>query len=328
MKLAIAGTGMIVREALSGLRQWGWEPAAICSTPRSGEKARALAEQHGCPAVYTDYPAMLRETEADAVYLGVPNALHFAMASQALEAGWNVIVEKPLASNLREAQALAALAREKGLFLYEAITTVYQPDYAALRENLHRVGTVKLVTCNFSQYSSRYDAFLRGETAPVFDPARSGGALMDLNLYNIHWLLGLFGPPEQVEYHANMDRGVDTSGAALLRYPGFQAVSLAAKDCGAPARYTVQGTRGCLFQDTPANLCGAVTLRLNDGAEERFHTPTRHRMEREFQVFARAIADRDLAHCYAALDGSLAVSRVLTQARQSAGIRFPADGAE
>ena len=112
MKLAIAGTGMIVREALHGLRQWGWEPAAICSTPRSGAKARDLAERYGCPAVYTDYPAMLREAEADAVYLGVPNALHFTMASQALEAGWDVIVEKPLASNLRQAQALAALARE------------------------------------------------------------------------------------------------------------------------------------------------------------------------------------------------------------------------
>lgn len=325
MKLAIAGTGMIVREALSGLRQWGWEPAAICSTPRSEAKARTLAEQYGCGAVYTDYPAMLRETEADAVYLGVPNALHFAMASQALEAGWNVIVEKPLASNLREAQALASLAREKGLLLYEAITTIYQPDYAALKENLHRVGTVKLVTCNFSQYSSRYDAFQRGEIAPAFDPAQSGGALMDLNLYNIHWLLGLFGPPEQVEYHANMDRGVDTSGAALLRYPGFQAVSLAAKDCGAPTRYAVQGTKGYLLQDTPANLCGEVTLHLNDGTEERFHTPTGHRMEMEFRVFARTIADHDLAHCYGALDSSLAVSRVLTQARQSAGIQFPAD---
>lgn len=71
-----------------------------------------------------------------------------------------------------------------------------------------------------------------------------------------------------------------------------------------------------------------MTLRLNDGTEERFHTPTGHRMEMEFRVFARAIADRDLAHCYAALDSSLAVSRVLTQARQSAGIRFPADETE
>ncbi len=328
MKLAIAGTGMIACEALSGLRAWGWGPAAICSTPRSAAKARALAERYGCPAVYTDYPAMLRETEADAIYLGVPNALHFAMASQALEAGRSVIVEKPLASNLREAQALAALAREKELFLYEAITTVYQPDYAALRENLHRVGTVKLVTCNFSQYSSRYDAFQRGETAPVFDPAQAGGALMDLNLYNIHWLLGLFGPPERVEYHANMDRGVDTSGAALLGYPGFQAVSLAAKDCGAPARYAIQGTKGCLLQDTPANLCGAVTLRLNGGTEERFHTPTGHRMEMEFRIFAQKIAARDLAHCYGALENSLAVCRVLTQARQYAGIRFPADAAK
>ena len=284
-----------------------------------------MAEQCGCPAVYTDYAAMLRETDADAVYLGVPNALHYRMAEQALLAGRNVILEKPLASNLREAQQLSALARQEKLFLYEAITTVYQPDYAALKENLHRIGEIKLVTCNFSQYSSRYDAFQRGEIAPVFDTAQSGGVLMDLNLYNIHWLLGLFGVPEQVEYHANMDRGVDTSGIVLLRYPGFQAVSLAAKDCGAPTQYVIEGTEGYLMQNTPANICGEVTLHFNDGGEERFHTPTGHRMETEFRVFAQKIADGILDHCYAALDRSLEVSSVLTQARKSAGIRFPAD---
>ena len=325
MKLAIAGTGMIVQEVLPFLPQWGWEAAAICSTPASEEKARTLAARQGCPAVHTDYAAMLAETEADAVYLGVPNFLHARMAEQALLAGHHVIVEKPLTSNFREAEALSTLARERGLFLYEAITTLYQPDYAALKEQLPRVGEIRLVSCNFSQYSSRYDAFRRGGLPPVFDPARSGGALMDLNLYNIHWLAGLFGSPARISYHANLERGIDVSGILLLEYPAFQAASIAAKDCSAPARYLIQGTEGCLIQDTPANLCGPVTLRRNDGAEEQLHTPVQHRMEAEFRAFARQMQAGDLSACYAALDHSLEVSRLLTQARQSAGIRFPAD---
>lgn len=325
MKLAIVGAGQIVQELLPHLREWGWDPAAICATQHSVAKARELAQAHGCPAVYTDYSAMLSEIGADAVYLGVPNSLHFDMAKQALLAGWNVIVEKPMTSTFREAEELADLARERRLFLYEAITTIYQPDYAALKAQLHRVGSVKLVSCNYSQYSSRYDAFRRGEVLPAFDPAKSGGALMDLNLYNLHWLLGLFGTPEQVEYHANIAREIDTSGVLLLRYPGFQAVSIAAKDCSAPSRYIIQGTKGYLTQDTPANLCGAVTLHLKGGKEETFHTPTRHRMETEFLAFARQIQGRNPDACYAALEHSLAVIRVQTQARQFAGIRFPAD---
>lgn len=325
MKLAIVGTGKIVEEALPYLAGWGWEAAAVCTTPRSAEKGRTLAAQCGGARVYTDCAAMLAHAQADAVYIASPNALHYDMALQALRAGWNVIVEKPMTGSIRQAEELAALAREKRRFLYEAVSTIYQPDYAALRANLSRVGEVKLVSCNFSQYSSRYDAFRRGEVLPVFDPAMSGGALMDLNLYNLHWLTGLFGPPEELTYHANIERGIDTSGIVVLRYPGFQAVSTAAKDCAAPCRYIVQGTSGYLTQDTPANQCGEVTLHLNGGGEERFHTPVGHRMEAEFRAFARQIAEGDLEACYAALEQSLRVSWMLTRARASAGIRFPED---
>ena len=236
-----------------------------------------------------------------------------------------MIVEKPITSNLWEAERLADLAKEKQLFLYEAITTLYQPDYATLKAQLHRIGTIKLVSCNFSQYSSRYDAFRRGETAPAFDPAQSGGALMDLNLYNVHWLAGLFGAPEQAAYHANMARGIDTSGILTLAYPGFQAVSIAAKDCSAPSRYLIQGTEGYLMQETPANLCEGVRLHLNNGTGETLQTPTQHRMEAEFRTFLRQIREGDYSACQKALEQSLLVSRILTQARQSAGIRFPAD---
>lgn len=325
MKLSIVGTGQIVQTLLPHLRAWGWEPAAICATERSEGNARELANRYGCPAVYTDYSAMLAETEADAVYLGVPNHLHARLAKQALAAKRHLIVEKPLASNLREAEALAEAAKRNRLFLFEAITTVYQPDFSALRAQLHRIGTIKLVSCNYSQYSSRYDAFRRGEVLPVFDPGKSGGALMDLNLYNLHWLIGLFGAPEQVEYRANIERGIDTSGVLLLQYPGFQAVSIAAKDCGAPSRYIIQGTEGYLEQCTPANQCGEVTLHLNSGGAETFHTPTQHRMEMEFRAFAGQIRSGDLEACYAMLAHSLEVSRIQTKARLSAGIRFPAD---
>ncbi len=325
MKLAIAGTGMIVQTVLPRLRAWGWEPAGLCSTPRSALKAAQLAAENDISAVYTNYPAMLAETDADAIYLGVPNTLHMPMAKEALAQGRHVIVEKPLASNCREAEELAALAREKHVFLYEAITTLYQPDYAALKSLLPRIGEIRLVSCNFSQYSSRYDAFRRGETAPAFDPAQSGGALMDLNLYNVHWLAGLFGAPEQAAYHANMARGIDTSGILTLAYPGFQAVSIAAKDCSAPSRYLIQGTEGYLMQETPANLCEGVRLHLNNGTGETLQTPTQHRMEAEFRTFLRQIREGDYSACQKALEQSLLVSRILTQARQSAGIRFPAD---
>ena len=325
MKLGIVGSGKIVQEFLPWLAQSPVvEVAALCSTQRSAAQAKALCEQYGVPLHTTDYEELLKAV--DTVYVALPNLLHTAYTRAALEAGRNVIVEKPLAPCAAEAVQLADLARKKGLFLFEAVTTLYMENYHKLRQLLPRVGPVKLVQCNFSQYSSRYDAFCAGQVAPVFDPNQAGGALMDLAVYNISYLVGLFGEPRQVHYTANVERGIDTSGILTMDYRSFKAVSIAAKDCAAPPRYVIQGTRGYLLQKSTANFCGPLTLHLNDGKEEHFSlNGKRPRCAAEFEAFARAIDAGDQEMCSGMLDTSLAVNRVLTVARKDAGIRFPCD---
>ena len=325
MKLGIVGSGKIVQEFLPWLASCrAFEVAALCSTQRSADKAAALCAQYGVPLHVTDYSQLL--AAVDVVYIALPNLLHTAYVKAALEAGRHVIVEKPLAPCAGEAAALSALAHRKGCFLFEAVTTQYLENYRKLRQLLPRVGQVKLVQCNFSQYSSRYDAFCAGQTAPVFDPQQAGGALMDLAVYNVSYIVGLFGEPQQVHYAANVEKGIDTSGILTMDYRSFKAVSIAAKDCAAPPRYVIQGTRGYLLQKSTANFCGPVTLHLNDGREEHFSlNGKRPRCAAEFEIIAHAIAAGDQELCSGMLETSLAVSRVLTAARQSAGIKFPCD---
>ena len=185
---------------------------------------------------------------------------------------------------------------------------------------------MKLVQCNFSQYSSRYDAFCAGETPPVFDPACAGGALMDLGVYNVSYIVGLFGEPNQVHYTANVERGIDTSGILTMDYTGFKAVSMAAKDCAAPARCIIQGTKGYIQQKSTANCCGGITFHPNEGKEEHYNlNGGRPREAAEFETFARAMESGDQELCTRMQDTSIAVSRVLTVARRSAGIRFPGE---
>ena len=325
MKLAIAGGGLIVRTAAPYLEKWGWEVDGICVTEKGAQRAAELAKQWRSPPVYTDYDRMLSETQAQVVYVAVPNHMHFSFTKKALERGFHVILEKPITSNFREAEELVRLAKEKGFFLFEAITTIHLPSYGLIRRNLDKIGQVKLVSCNFSQYSSRYDAFHKGIIAPVFDFRKSGGCLMDLNIYNIHWVMNLFGMPKEVAYRANLDRGVDTSGVLTMAYPGFQAVCVAAKDCGAPCRCMIQGTKGYLLQDRPANEGGKVLLYLNDGREEWLDAPVEHRMEPEFIFFREQIQSGSTEKCGVLLEYSLEVAKVLQMARDFAGIRFPAD---
>ena len=325
MKLGIVGTGQIAEEVLPQLGDWGWTAEALCGTPRSEEKVRQLCAAYNIPLACTDYSAMLKEADVDAIYIAVPNFFHYSLTKQALEASHHVILEKPMTSHIRETEALSILAREKGLYLFEAISTLHLPAYQKVKEWLPRLGTIKLVSCNYSQYSSRYDAFRAGTVLPAFDPAKSGGALMDLNLYNLHYLIGLFGCPEKVSYHANLDRGIDTSGVLFLDYSTFQAISLAAKDSNAPATYVIQGTDGYIYLEEPANRFSSAALYLHDGTEERFQSDHTSRLEPEFRFFAREIASGDHTKCYAQLDHSVLVSRILTEARLNAGIRFPTD---
>lgn len=195
-----------------------------------------------------------------------------------------------------------------------------------IREWLPKIGQIKLVESNYSQYSRRYDAFQKGEVLPVFDPAKAGGAMMDLNLYNLHFVMGLFGQPDNQHYFANVERGIDTSGVAVLNYPDFIAVCTAAKDSKGKSGSLIQGTKGYIETTLSPNLVGEVKLVLNDGSKESFDDGlSQARLIPEFQAFVKMINDNDLEACYKELEASLSVSKVQTQLRKEAGIIFPMD---
>ena len=276
--------------------------------------------------VYTDLDAMLADPDIDLIYIATPNSLHYGQAKAALLAGKNVLCEKPFVPTVAEADDLIGLAKERHLFLFEAITTAHHPNYALVKEHLPDIGPLRIVSCTFCQYSSRYDALLSGQVPPVFDPACCGGALMDLGVYNVSYVVGLFGAPNKVHYAANIARGIDTSGVLTMEYRSFKAVSINAKDSSSPARYIIQGTKGYLLQKSTANFCGGVTFHPYKGREEHFNLSAgRPRQAAEFHAIARAIESGDQELCSRMLDTSVAVSRVLTVARRSADIKFPCD---
>ena len=191
MKLGIAGSGGIVKEVLLALQEVEEvQVTAIFVRPHSLEKGEALAEQYHIPSIYTDYNEFLQNPDIDFVYIGLINSAHFAYTREALLADKNVIVEKPFASNLREVELLAELAQSKKLFLFEAVSLLHMPNYAKLQELLPQLGRITMVQANYSQYSSRYDKYLQREVLPAFDPKLSGGALYDINIYNLNLIIG------------------------------------------------------------------------------------------------------------------------------------------
>ena len=326
MKLGIIGSGMIVQEFLPSLvKLEDLEILGIQGTKSGIKKVEEICKKYNIPN-FTDNFDELCNFGIDTVYIAVPNFLHFEFCKKALEKGINVIVEKPITTNYREAKELEKLAKEKKLFLFEAITTLYFENYKKIKEWIAKIGDIKLVQSQYSQYSSRYDAFKRGEILPVFDPEKAGGALMDLGLYNLHYVLGLFGKPENVKYYANIERNIDTSGVLIMKYKNFSAMCVCAKDSEGERIGVIQGSEGKIVSEEAPGLVGKVTLKLYDGTTESFDDGfSKDRVVPEFTQFIRAVKENDLEFCYRQLEKSLLVSEVQTKARIDAGIKFTQD---
>lgn len=315
MKLGILGTGLIVHEVLPMLNVLHLEKLYILGTDHSVEKTQQLCKTYHMDGCFFNYEELLN-TDIDTVYIALPNHLHFSFAKKALEKGKHVILEKPITVTLGELQELAQIANENHLILVEAMSLHHTPAYRSIHEKINALGDIKIANFQFCQYSSRYDAFKQGKIAPAFDPKCAGGALMDLNIYNLHAIIGLFGKPKATHYLPNMERGIDTSGILTLDYGDFKAVAVAAKDCQAPVSSTIQGNKGCIRIQVPMNQIESYELFDNQKNSKTydFHENA-HRLSYEFLEFDRMIREKDFKKADELMQISMAATEILERER-------------
>ena len=293
MKLGIIGSGMIVKDFLSFAHELP-EIKLEAIAARNIENLKELQSKYNIKNIYTDIKLCLENKEIDTIYVAVPNNLHYTVAKKALEAGKNVICEKPFTLKYDEAVELFEIAEARGLILIEAITNQYQKNYFDIKDNIDNIGEIRLVECNFSQLSSRYEAFKNGVIAPVFDKSKGGGVLGDLNIYNIHFVVGLFGKPNKVHYSPNIVNDVDTSGILLLEYNNFKVVCIAAKDTFNNSYVNIQGDQGIIKVIGPTNEVPNYNIQTKDNLIEENKNIHSHRMFAEFKKFVEVINNKDI----------------------------------
>lgn len=341
LSLDIVGAGMIVKEVLPVLE--ALNIPVHCVYARREESFTALERPE--LTYYSDYAEMLANSPATAVYLGITNEAHYDFAVQAIQAGKHLIIEKPLCPQLNQVEELLSLAQQQGVWVIEAVTTYALPNYARVAQLLERIGPLTFVNLNFSQYSSRYDRFLQGDIAPAFSLARAGGALMDLNVYNLHFLTGLFGSAQEFSYTPNIVNDVDTSGMLHLTYEACQAVAIASKDCNAPIKFLAQGQYGYIYSNDSCNILDTLYYVGNDGVQEEYTNtqdldpqadaeliaaldavnPNLHRLVYEFHMINELFVTNNYAQVSELNEISMQVAYVLEQARLSNGLYVPGD---
>ncbi|MFF6830804.1 MULTISPECIES: Gfo/Idh/MocA family oxidoreductase [unclassified Streptomyces] len=299
------------------------EVVAVAS--RSEAPAKAFAERFGIPRAYGEWAGLFADGDVDVVYVATPHHAHRTAAGLALEAGKAVLCEKALTLNAREAAELVALARDRGLFLMEAMWMYCNPMIRRIAELVRdgAVGEVRTVQADFGL------AGPFGADHRLRDPKTGGGALLDLGVYPVSFAQLLLGEPDSVRAHALLSpEGVDLNTGMLLGWSGTGASALLSCSIAAdtPLTASVTGSLGRI--DVPRGFFfpERFTLHRNGTEPEEFVAEADpHGFRHEATEVMRCLRAGERESPLVPLDGSLAVMRTLDAVRDRIGVRYPGE---
>ncbi len=323
IRWGILGTGGIARAFAQGLAE---TPGAVLAAvgSRTVDAAASFATEYGAQAAYGSYAALADADGVDIIYIGTPHPMHADNAMLALRGGKAVLCEKPFTMNLREAEQVVALAREKNLFLMEAMWTRFMPALAEVRRIIAsgEIGQVHQLHADFGFASTRDPAHR------VNNRELGGGALLDLGIYPLSIASALLGPIVGAQAQALLsDGGVDLSTGFTLRHQGGGlSICSCSLQASTPCELTVSGSLGHVRMHAQFHLSTSVSVTLASGAARTVATPflgngyVHEAIEAGRCLRAGLLESPGMAH-----HETLALMGILDTMRAQVGVRYPAD---
>jgi len=220
VRIGILGTARVVERALIQVACEVPEATVTAVAARDLTRAQRYADRHTIPRAYGSYDELLADPSIDAVYNPLPNSLHAPWTLKAIAAGKHVLCEKPFASNVAEAEQVAAAAAASGLVVMDAMHYRYHPLIQQLAAQARAIGPIRRIQCR--------------TLLPISDPADirydyqlGGGALMDGGCYALDCIRliaaavhGSDAPVVEAALACTDPPGMDITTAARLSLPG------------------------------------------------------------------------------------------------------------
>lgn len=325
VNFAIIGTNFITDRFMDAGNQCeGFHVQAVYS--RTMERAREYAKKYGIEDCYDSLEELAAAKNIDAVYVASPNALHAAQSILMMNGGKHVLCEKTIASNQKELKQMLEASKKNGVVLLEAMRSVFDPGFAAIKENLPKIGTIRRVTFQYCQYSSRYDKYKNGIIENAFKPELSNGATMDIGVYCVHPMVALFGRPDRIVASGmKLETGVDGMATILAQYEekGIQAELIYAKITDSKLPSQIQGENGAMIIEEIPDTKKITIFYRNGETEEIIIDKKENNMYYEIQEIIRLIEQGENADAYNHC--SVLELEVMDEARKQMGVVFPAD---
>ncbi len=215
IRWGIIGAGIIAAKMAEAIN-YDATSQLLAVASKTPSKASAFAETHGIPRPCS-YAEIVSDPDIDLIYIATTHNFHFENALMVLNHGKHVVIEKPFTVNALQARQLVAVAREKRLFMMEAIWTRFLPSVKAIQEKIRsgEIGEVKSIHVSFGGFvPPKYSVRLN-------DPALAGGVTLDMGIYPISFVCFLMGAlPSDIKSMTRFsDLGVDEVSQYLFRFP-------------------------------------------------------------------------------------------------------------
>lgn len=249
-KVGILGAGKIaavMADTIAKMRTA--ECVAVAS--RTMEKAMQFASLHNVTKPYGSYEDMLMDPEVELVYVATPHPFHYEHAKMCIDAGKPVLVEKPFCVNTEQAEKLLEYAKEKDVFITEAMWIRYLPMYEIIEKKLKSgiIGDVKVITANLAYPMLKKERLIKPELA--------GGALLDVGIYPLNFA-DMFTDAEIKDINAIASLtqdGVDAHDSITVRYEdGSMAVLNTSMQAVSDRMGIFQGTEGVMIIENVNNF--------------------------------------------------------------------------
>ena len=326
IRWGILGLGNIAKSFAQGLTAVP-DAKLVAVGSRSADKAKSFASEFGATRIHDSYAALANDPQVDVIYVATPHPMHKDDAILCLNAGKAVLCEKPFTVNARELETVIAVARQKKVFLMEAMWTRCMPVMAKVRAWLasQRIGEPRLVTADFG-FRCAWDPQSR-----LLAPSLAGGGLLDVGIYTIAFAAMVFGPhPSRVTGFAHLgETGVDEQAAYILGYPGGGLASLT---CGVrtdtPHLARIDGTAGRIEITAPFWQATRAVLTVGNHTEVIDTPHAANGYEYEAIEVGRCLRAGLTESPIITLDESLALLQTLDRLRAQFGLTYPMDGAK
>ena len=289
---------------------------------RNIETAMEFASEFSIPKAYGSYEELANDPDIDVIYIGTPHNLHLENTLLALNHNKHVLCEKPMGVNLREESIMINKAKEKNLFMMEALWSRFLPNIIKTKELIDsgEIGDVKLLTAFFS---------IKSENGPKhrhYNIDLCGGTILDLGIYNIFLSFLLLGKPRSFSAIAGLsEQGGDNSCSYTFRYDKDTLSVMYSSFLANPAVVAeIHGTKGKILLWHLWFCPGNVKVIYHDGSEKIYEFKVKgNGYEYEAEEVARCIRAGKTQSDLWSWNDSIEMITIMDAIRKECGIVYP-----